>query len=117
MKPCIVAAIVITFVFSLLTPDPAAAKSTKGQKAKPTPVPAKVDASGAKIESVSGDTIKIKYSKTSTTYKVSGETLITVDERRVRSTELKPGMHAEVTASTLRPNLLLTISARSIPKS
>ena len=116
MKPFLFVAIVAILTFSVLSPESASAKG-KLPKAKPTPVPEKVNASGAVIKTVSGDSITIEYSKTSTTYKMSGETSITVDDRRARSTELKPGMHAEIDASSINPALLLSIKAHAIPKS
>ncbi len=116
MKQFLFVVIVAILTFSILSPDNASAKS-KLPKGKPTPVPEKVNASGAVIKSVGGDSITIEYSKTSTTYKMSGETNITVDDRRVRSSELKPGMHAEIAASSINPTLLLSISAHAVPKS
>ena len=116
MKPLLFLAIVVTLAVSVFSPDSASAKG-KTPKAKPTPVPEKVNASGAKITTVAGDSITIEYSKTSTTYKMSNETSITIDDKRARSTDLKPGMHAEVTASSINPNLLLSISAHAVPKS
>ena len=116
MKPFLFAAIVAVLIFSILSPDRAEAKG-KTPKHKPTPVPEKVNASGAIIKTVSGDSITIDYSKTSTTYKMSGETSITIDDRRARSADLKPGMHAEITASSINPTLLLSIKAHAVPKS
>ena len=115
MKPFLFVAIVAILTFSILSPELASAKG-KTPKAKPTPVPEKVNASGAKIKTVSGDSVTVEYSKTSTTYKMTGETRISIDDRRARATDLKPGMHAEVTASSINPTLLLSISAHSIPK-
>lgn len=116
MKPSLFVAIVAILTFLVLSPDVTFAKG-RMPKHKPTPVPEKVNASGAKIESVAGNTIKIEYSKTSTTYKMTQETQISIDGKRARSTDLKPGMHAEVTASSINPNLLLSISAHAVPKS
>jgi hypothetical protein len=119
MKPFLFAAIVAFLTLSVLRPDPAeAAKTGKGKlpKAKPTPVPEKVNASGSKIAKVGGDSITIEYSKTSTTYKMSAETLITIDGNKARSTDLRPGMHAEISPSAINPGLLLSIKATSVPK-
>jgi len=109
--------LVAILIFSILSPASAAAKVKPLPKAKPTPAPEKVNASGAKIKTVSGDSLTVEYSKTSTTYKMTGETLITIDDRKSRSTDLKPGMHVEVDASKINPTLLLSIKAHSIPKS
>lgn len=115
MKPLLFVAIVAVLTFSVLSPDRASAKG-KTPKHKPTPVPEKVNASGASIKTVSGDSITIEYSKTSTAYKMSQETQISIDGKRARSNDLKPGMHAEVNASSINPNLLLSISAHAVPK-
>lgn len=120
MKQFLLLAVVVCSLLSALAPVSAAGKGGKGgrmKKPQPTPVPEKVNASGAKIVTVSGDSITVEYSKTSTTYKMSHETLITVDGRRVRSSDLKPGMHTEVDASKINPTLLLSIKAHAIPKS
>lgn len=116
MKPFLFVAIVAILTFSILAPESASAKG-KAPKHKPTPVPEKINASGASIKTVSGDSITIDYSKTSTTYKMSSETNISIDDRRARSSELRPGMHAEITASSINPNLLLSIRAHAVPKS
>ena len=116
MKPFLFVAIVAVLTFSVLSPELASAKG-KLPKHKPTPVPEKVNASGSVIKKVSGDSITIDYSKTSTTYKMSAETSITIDDKRARSTELKPGMHAEITASSINPTLLLSVKAHAVPKS
>ena len=116
MKPLLFVAIVAVLTFSVLSPEVTFAKGSL-PKHKPTPVPEKVNASGASIKTVSGDSVTIEYSKTSTTYKMSQETQIAIDGKRARSNELKPGMHAEVTASSINPNLLLSISAHAVPKS
>jgi len=104
-------------IFALaLHPTDAAAKGVKLPKAKPTPVPEKVNASGAKITKAGGDSVTIEYSKTTTTYKVNNETQITVDGKHGGSGDLKPGMHAEISVSSIHPNLLLSIQATT-PKS
>ena len=115
MKKLLAAAITASLALALLSPDTAAAKPLKPSK-NPTPVPEKVNASGSKITMVSGDSITLEYSKTSTTYKMSNETQIDIDGKRARSTELKPGMSAEVDASKINPNLLLSIKAHAAPK-
>ena len=122
MKPLLLIAIAATLTLSFLSPDAFAAKGgSKGTgkipKAKPTPVPEKVNASGPKISKVSGDSITIDSSKTSVTYKMSNETQISIDGKRVRSTDLRPGMRAEVLVSNIHPNLLISIQASAVPKS
>lgn len=113
MKSFLFVTFVAVLTFSILSPE----VSAKGKKPKhkPTPVPEKINASGSIIQSVSGDSITIDYSKKSTTYKMSGETSISIDDRRARSSELKPGMHAEITASSINPGLLLSIRAHAVP--
>jgi hypothetical protein len=121
MKPFLLLVILTVLTMSVFHPDPASAakgnKPGKGAKAKPTPVPEKVNASGSKIAKVGGDSITVEYSKTSTTYKMSAETQITLDGNKARSTDLRAGMHAEVSPSAITPNLLLSIRALSVPKS
>ena len=102
--------VVATLALLLFSPDAASAKGFKPRH-KPTPVPEKVNASGSTISKIGGDSITIEYSKTSTTYKMSNETQITIDGQRARSTDLKPGMHAEVGVSKITPTLLLSIAA------
>lgn len=111
--PC--TALVATLALLLISQDAASAKGLKPSK-KPKPTPEKVNASGSTITKVGGDSITIEYSKTSTTYKMTNETQISIDGNRARSTELKPGMHAEVDASKINPILLLSIKASSTPK-
>ena len=115
MKPALLVIILAILTISVLSPDSFAA--SKGKKPKATPTPEKVNASGSKITTVSGDSITIEYSKTSTTYKMSNETLIEVDGKRARSSELKPGMKVEVDSSKINPTLLLSIKASTPPKS
>lgn len=121
MKPLLLVAIAAALTLSLLSPDAFAAKGggkgTKVPKAKPTPVPEKVNASGPKISKVSGDSITIESSKTSATYKMSNETQISIDGKRVRPTDLRPGMRAEVLVSNIHPNVLISIQASAVPKS
>jgi hypothetical protein len=97
----------------------AEAAGGKGMKLKPskkpTPVPEKVK-SFAEIKSVSGDSITIEHSKTTTTYKMSNETQIQIDGTNARSTSLKPGMHVAVTASSINPGFLLSVTATTAPK-
>lgn len=112
MKSLPFTTVLATLALLLFSPDAASAKGFKPNH-KPTPVPEKVNASGSKITSVSGDSITIDYSKTSTTYKMSNETQITIDGNRARPTDLKPGMHAEVDASKITPTLLLSITAHA----
>ncbi len=116
MKTLLITAIAAIFTLSLL-PTEADARGIRLPRPKPTPEPEKINASGSKIAKVSGDSVTIEYSKTSTTYKVTNETQITVDGKRVGSADLKPGMHAEITASTLTPSLLLSIQATTPKKS
>ena len=116
MKPILLIAIAAAFTLSLLSPDAFAAKggskgNSKLPKAHPTPVPEKVNASGPKISKVAGDSITIESSKTSMTYKMSNDTQISIDGSRMRPTDLRPGMHAEVLVSNLHPNLLISIQA------
>ena len=115
MKPSLPPLLAAILALSLISPDTASAKGLKPSK-KPRPEPEKVNASGSQITMVSGDSITIEYSKTSTTYKMSNETQISIDGARARSTALKPGMHAEVDTSKINPNLLLSIKASSIAK-
>ena len=114
------AVVVATLAILLTSPETASAKGGKGMALKPskhpTPVPEKVNASGAKITKVGGNSITVEYSKTSTTYTMSNETLVTIDGNRSRPADLKPGMHAEVTASNLTRGLLLSIQASSNSK-
>ncbi len=115
MKSLPFTAIVATLAIALISPDAASAKGLKPSK-KPKPTPEKVNASGTTITKVSGDSITFEYSKTSTTYKMTNETQISIDGNRARSTDLRPGMHAEVDASKINPSLILSIKASSVPK-
>lgn len=114
------AAVVATLAILLISPETACAKGGKGMalkpSKKPTPVPEKVNASGAKITKVGGNSITVEYSKTSTTYTMSNETRVTIDGNRSRPADLKPGMHAEVDASKISPTLLLSITAHTDTK-
>ena len=118
MKSLPFTAVAAALALLLMSPDAASAKGGKSMKPnhKPTPVPEKVNASGSKITKVGGDSVTIEYSKTSTTYRMSNETQISIDGNRARSTDLRPGMHAEIGASTLNPGLLLSIKASSATK-
>jgi hypothetical protein len=116
MKPLLLSAIVSTLALSLLAPDTASAKGVRIPKPKPTPVPEKVNASGAKIAKVGGNSITIEESKKSTDYKLTNETHITLDGKPAGAADLRPGMHVEVGASTLNPTMLLTLSATSVSK-
>ena len=79
-------------------------------KLKPTPTPQKSEA-GTVIEGVSGDSVTIKASKTTTTYKVDNRTAIRVNGVPGTTANLKKGMHAEVTASGLNPGFALSVTA------
>ena len=114
MKSFQLLAIVATLAFSVLSPDPASAKG-KLPKGKPTPVPEKSKAF-SEIKSVSGDTITIEHSKTTTKYKMSNETQIQIDGNRATAANLKPGMHVEVTPSTINPTVLRSVAATTPPK-
>jgi hypothetical protein len=113
MKISVLPIIAITLVASSFAPDAAVARGLP--RAKPTPVPEKSKAY-AEIKSVSGEAVTIEHSKTTTTYKMNRDTAVTIDDQRARGTDLKPGMHAEVTPSSINPDLLLSISAHSVPK-
>ena len=119
MKTLLLTAIAAIFALSLHPLEAAGSKgSSKGMqhKAKPTPVPEKINASAAKITKVGGDSITIEYSKTSTSYKMSNETQISVDGKRAGSADLRAGMHVEIGTSSLHPNLLLSVQATTPPK-
>jgi len=79
-------------------------------KLKPTPAPQKSEA-GTVIESVSGDSVTVKASKTTTTYKVDNRTAIRVNGIPGTTANLKKGMHAEVEASGLNPGFALSVTA------
>lgn len=110
MKPSLFLTIAASLAFSLIAPIPASAKG-KTQKPKPTPVPEKVNASGGKIVTVVGDTISVASSKTTQNYKMTGETVITLNGARVGAGALKPGMSVEVDASKIDPGLALSVQA------
>ncbi len=118
MKRFFLSAIAAVFALSLLLPGTVSAKGSKGMthKPKPTPVPEKINAKGATIAKVGGNAITIEYSKTSTDYKMTNETRITIDGKPAGSADLRPGMRVEVGASTLNPTTLLTLAATSVPK-
>jgi hypothetical protein len=119
MKPFLLLAIVASLAVTGISPFTASAtaanSSKRLKKAKPTPEPEKSKAF-SEIKSVSGDSITVTHSKTTTTYKMSNETQIRVDGQSVRSTSLKPGMHVEVTPSGINPTLLLSVSATTPSK-
>lgn len=118
MKPFLLLTIVASLAFSLFLPHADAAKGGKGGKMKklhPTPVPEKTKAY-SEIKSVSGDTITVEHSKTATTYKMSNETQIQVDGQRARATDLKPGMHVEVTPGSINPTILRSVAATTPTK-
>ena len=116
MKPFLFPVIAAILAVSFLSPGTASAKGTKTPKLKPTPVPEKINAKGAKIAKVGGNSITIEYSKTSTDYKMTNETRITIDGKHAGSADLRPGMHVEVDASALNPTVLLSLSATSVQK-
>ena len=114
MKISLLTAVAGIAILALHLPE--AAGKGPMHKPKPTPTPEKINASGAKITKVGGDSIMIEYSKTSTSYKMTGETQITIDGKRAGSADLRAGMHVETGASTLNPSLLLSIRATTDPK-
>lgn len=116
MKPSLLLTIAVAFALSALSPHSAFAKGGKMKKPHPTPVPEKSKAF-SEIKSVSDNRITIEHSKTTTTYLMSNETQIRVDGKSVRSASLKPGMHVEVTPSSINPTLLLSVAATTPPKS
>jgi hypothetical protein len=101
----------IAAVLAILIIQPDSAFGRRMAKPRPTPARPKVNASGTTIVSASAASVTIQYSKEKQTYRISGETMIEVDGRRVRSLDLKPGMHAELGISKIEPDLLLSISA------
>lgn len=113
MKTFLLIAVAAIFALSLHPLEAAGKGGSKGtqHKAKPTPVPEKINASAAKITKVGGDSITIEYSKTSTSYKMSSETQVSIDGKRAGSADLRAGMHVEIGASSLHPSLLLSIQA------
>jgi hypothetical protein len=119
MKRFLLLAIVASLAVTVISPYTASAKTSstgKLKKGKPTPEPEKSKAF-SEIKSVSGDSITVTHSKTTTTYKMSNETQIRVDGQSARSSSLKPGMHVEVTPSGINPTLLLSVAATTPPKS
>ena len=116
MKPFRLLAIVAALAFSILSHDSAAAgKGGKMKKPKPTPVPEKSKAF-SEIKRVSGDTITIEHSKATTKYRMSDETQIQIDGNRASAANLKPGMHVEVTPSSINPTVLRSVAATTAPK-
>ena len=120
MKTFIFIAITAILTLSLHPLEAAAKKGGQPQhkpQHKPTPVPKKIEASTAsKITKVGGDSITIECADKSTTYKMSKETQISVDGRHAAAGDLKAGMHAEIDASSLHPDLLLSIQATTAAK-
>ncbi len=118
MKTFLLITTAAIFTLLLIPMDASGAKGGKGMqhKLKPTPVPEKINASGAKITKVGGDSITIDYSKTSTTYRMSNETQININGKRGTSADLKPGMLVEIGKSDLKPGMLLSIEATTPPK-
>lgn len=114
MKLFLLSAFATILALSVLSPGTASAKGTRTPKLKPTPVPEKINAKGAKIAKVGGNSITIAYSKTSTDYKMTNETRINIDGKRAGSADLRPGMHVEVDVSALNPTVLLSLSATSV---
>src|SRR6266446_1652221 len=102
---------ILAFALLPLVTNPVFA--AKKPKPKSTPKPQKVNASGSKIESVSNDSISVTTSKTKKTYKIDSHTAITVNERKGTAADLKSGMHVEVDASNINPDLALSIKART----
>ena len=116
MKSFLLIAIAAIFTLSLLPLEAATKGKGTMHKPKPTPVPEKINASGAKITKVGGNSITIEYSKTSTTYTMSGETQITVDGKHAGTGDLRPGMLVEIGKSDLKPGMLFSIQATTPPK-
>lgn len=101
--------LVLLSLLSLMLLHDAPAKG----KAKKTPPPIKVHASGAKISAVSTDSISVETGKSSQTYKISGSTHIHLDGRKVSANDLRKGMRADVTSSQLDPDSAMSIEATS----
>jgi len=100
---------ILSLAISLLWTNPASAAVKPRVKA--TPVPEKINAGGAKIESVSADSITVKASKTSQTYKIDSHTAITVNGKKGTAEDLKAGMRVEVDGSKIDPTKALSIKA------
>ena len=110
MKSSRVIILTLSVALSLLWTNPASA--AKKGRVKPTPVPEKIEA-GTKIESVGGETISVKSGKTTQTYKIDGRTAISINGKKGAAADLKPGMHVQVDASKITPDLAASIAATS----
>ena len=76
------------------------------------PVPRKVKTSPLPtIASVSDDSISVKDSKTTETFKIDKSTVIHLNNQSVSARDLKPGMKVEVKASLLHPTFANSITA------
>lgn len=73
----------------------------------------KVHGAGAKITAVSADSISVESAKVVHTYKISSKTLIHLNGAKTGASDLRKGMHAEVTASQLDPNTAIAIEVLS----
>jgi len=85
------------------------------QKPKATPDPQKTNSSETKIESVSADSITVKTATASHTYKIDSRTTISVNNKKGTAQDLKTGMRADVSASTIHPDLAVSIRASDAP--
>jgi len=65
----------------------------------------------ATITAVSDNSISVKTGHAAHTYKITSQTLIRVDGRKVTAKDLKKGMHAAVTASQIDVNTASAIDA------
>ena len=63
------------------------------------------------ITAVSNTSISLKSGGATHTYKISSKTTIYLDGMKVGASDLKKGMHAEVTMSQLDPNTASAIEA------
>jgi hypothetical protein len=99
MKTSLLFAVAVMLALLLLPPVPVASARVH------------VNASGGKITAVSGTSITVQASKKKQTYKISTATVIHLDGSKVQPSELKKGMHAEVTVSQLDPNAASMIEA------
>ena len=102
---------VLSLLLSIFLTLPASAKGKPVPKPKPTPVPEKVNASGDVIESVSADSIVVKSSKATLTYKIDSRTMIHANTQKGTAADLKKGMHVQVDVSSLYPGVALSITA------
>ena len=67
--------------------------------------------SGEKITAVSGSSITVKAGSAPQIFKISGNTVIHLDGRKVTAKDLHKGMHAQVTPSQLDPTTASAIEA------